>query len=139
MTKTLDMRLIRYLNLFYKITKIKSNHCFEYNNTILFAVPRPLIMRALGENNSNLEKLNGITGRRIKIIAVPNGKEDIENFVSMITKPVRFKGVEIKGDEVIINAPSQSKASLIGKNKVRLSEMENILGQYFGIKKVLIR
>ena len=139
MIKVLDMKFIRYINLFHKITRIKCTHCFEYNNTILFAVPRHFVMKAIGKNNQNLEKLSRVIGKRIKIIAIPHGKEDMENFISMITKPVRFKGIDIRGEDVIINAGSQSKASLIGRGRVRLNEMQNILGQYFGIKKVLIR
>ncbi len=139
MIKILDMKFMRYVNLFNKITGLRCNHCFEYNNSIIFAVPRKFIVKAIGANNKNLEKLNRLIGKKIKIIAIPNGNEDIEGFVTIITKPVRFRGIEIRNDEVIINAGPQSKASLIGRNKVRLSEMENILGQYFGIKKVLIR
>jgi len=139
MIKILDMRSIRYSNLFYRITKVRCNHCFEYNNCIVFAVPRNLISKSIGLNNKNLENLNNIIGKRIKIVAIPNGIEDIENFVSIITRPVRFKAIEIKENEAIITAGNHSKASLIGKNKSRLMEMENILGQYFGIKKVLIK
>jgi len=139
MIKVLDMKFIRYVNLFEKVTGIRTNHCFEYNNTIVFAVPRNFVMRAIGRNNENLEKLNNIIFKKIKIVAVPNGREDIENFVSVITKPVRFKGIEIINDEAIITAGSQSKASLIGREKVRLNEMENVLEQYFGIKKVRIK
>ena len=139
MIKVLDMRFIRYANLFGKVTGIRTNHCFEYNNTIVFAVPREFVMRSIGRNNENLERLNNLIGKKIKIVAVPNGREDIENFVSVITKPVRFKGIEIISDEAIISAGSQSKASLIGREKIRLNEMENVLGQYFGIKKVRIK
>jgi len=139
MVKVLDMRFIRYANLFNKITKIRTKHCFEYNNTIIFAVPRRFVMQAIGRNNSNLERLNNITNKKIKIVAIPNGREDIGNFVSIITRPVKFKGIEIRDNEAIITAGSQSKASLIGKGKSRLEEMENILGQYFGIKKVRIK
>ena len=46
---------------------------------------------------------------------------------------------EIKDNEAVINANTQSKAALIGKNKVRLEEMQNILEQYFGIRKVRIK
>jgi len=139
MVKVLDMQFIRYANIFENVTRIKTNHCFEYNNTILFVVPRNLVPRAIGENNRNLEKLGNIIGKKIRIVAIPKGKEDIESFVSMITKPVRFKSIEIKDDEATINANSQNKASLIGRERARLSEMENILGQYFGIKKVRIK
>ncbi len=139
MIKVLDMRFIRYANIFYNVTRIKTKNCFEYNNTILFVVPRNLVMTAIGPNSRNLEKLSRIIGKKIKIVACPKGIEDLESFVSIITRPVKFKGIEIRGDEIIINANMQSKASLIGRGKIRLQEMENILGQYFGIRKIFIR
>jgi len=139
MVKVLDMKLIRYANLFNNVTRIRTNHCFIYNNTIVFAVPRELVTRAIGPNNRNLRRLSEITNMRIKIVAVPSGKEGIEHFVSVITYPVKFKGIEIKGNEAIISAGSQSKASLIGRGKVRLNEMQDILEQYFGIRKLRIK
>lgn len=139
MVKVLDMQFIRYANLFENVTRIKTNHCFEYNNTIIFVVPRKLVMRAMGANNRNLEQLGYLISKKIKVIAIPNGKEDLENFVSMITKPIRFKSIEIRDNEAVITANSQSKASLIGRDRVRLTEMENILEQYFGVKKVRVK
>ncbi len=138
-TKVLDMQFIRYANLFYNVTKIRTNHCFEYNHAIVFVVPRHLVMKSIGMNNINLERLSSIIGKKIKIVAIPNGINDIKNFVSVITKPVRFNSIEVLGDEVVINAGNQSKASLIGRDKARLLEMQNILEQYFGIKKVRVK
>ena len=139
MIKTLNMQHIRYANLFNQVTRIRTNHCFEYNNAIVFAVPRKLVSRAIGPDNSNLKRLNQVLGKKVKIVAIPLGREDITNFVSVITYPVRFKAIEIKEDEAIINASNQSKAALIGRNRVRLNEMTNVLGQYFGIKKVMVK
>jgi NusA-like KH domain protein len=139
MVKILDMQFIRYANLFENVTRIKTNHCFEYNNTIIFVVPRKLVMRAMGINNKNIDQLSYLISKKIKIIAIPNGKEDLESFVSMITRPVRFKSIEIRDNEAIITANTQSKASLIGRERVRLEEMENILEQYFGVKKVRVK
>lgn len=139
MTKFLDMRFIRYANLFSRITKIRTNHCFEYNNTIVFAVPRKFVAKAIGVKNKNLEVLSKIMGKRVKIVAIPHGKEDIENFVTIIIKPIQFKAIEIKDNEAIISANRQNKAALIGRDKVRLKQMENILEQYFGIKNVRIK
>ena len=139
MIKVLDMQFIRYANLFSQITRVRTNHCFEYNNMIVFVVPKKLVARSIGPNNINLEKLSSIIGKRIKIVAVPNGKEDLESFVSILVKPIRIKGIEVRDGEAVINSNPQSKASLIGKGKARISEMENILGQYFGIRKVRIK
>ena len=133
------MQLIRYANVFNRVTRIRSNHCFPYNNAIVFAVPRVLVVKAIGLDNKNLKILSEILKRKIKIVAIPNGKDDIENFVSVITNPVRFKGIEIRNGEAIISASPQSRASLIGRGKIRLEEMQDILEQYFGIKKLRIK
>jgi transcription antitermination factor NusA-like protein len=139
MIKVLDMRFIRYVNLFNKITRIRTKHCFEYNNIIIFVIPRRFVINALGQNNINITKLSQLIGKKVRIIGGPNGKEDLRSFVSSIIRPVKFKSIEIKDEEVIINAGTPSKASLIGKDKLRLFEMENILEQYFGTKKLRIK
>ena len=138
MVKTLDMQFIRYANIFERVTGIRTKHCFCYNSTILFVVPRHLVARAIGLNNDNLRRMSEILKKRIRIIPAPEGVDSIENFVSVIVHPVRFKAIEVKNNEAIINAGSQSKAVLIGRFKKRLEEMQDILNQYFGIKNLTI-
>lgn len=138
MARTLDMKFIRYLNLFEKITKIRTQHCFSYNLAIVFLVPQQLIARAVGEKGTNIKKLSEILERKVKVIAIPSGIENIKKFVLDIIYPMKFKSLEIKDGCVVISAGMQSKAALIGRNKTRLSEMKNILAQYFGIKDVRI-
>ena len=137
MERTLDMKFIRYLNLFEKITKVRTQHCFSYNSTIIFLVPVQRIARAIGESGSNIKKLSQIFERKVKIITIPT-RENIRKFILDIVYPVKFKGMEIKDNLLIITAGMQSKAALIGRNKIRLFEMKEILGQYFGIKDVRI-
>ncbi len=139
MVKVLDMQFIRYANLFNRVTHLTTNHCFEYNHTVIFVVPRNLVMRAIGPNNINLRNLSEVIGKKIKIIATPKGIEDLNSFASIITYPIKFKSIDVRDGEAIINANMQSKASLIGREKARLLEMENILGQYFGIRKVRVK
>ena len=139
MIKTLDFQFIRYANLFNRVTRLRAKHCFIYNNMIVFTVPRFLVAKAIGQDNINLKRLNEITGKRVKIVAIPYGREDIENFVSVIVYPVKFRAIQIKDDDAIITASLQNKASLIGRDKVRLNEMQNILSQYFGIRKLMIK
>ena len=131
MVKTLDMQFIRYANLFNKVTRIRTTHCFQYNNMIVFAVPRSFVGMAIGQDNSNLKRLSEIIKKKIKIVAIPNGKEDIENFVSVIVSPVKFNELEVTGDEIILTAGSHSKAALIGRNKRRLLEMQGIVRDFF--------
>jgi transcription antitermination factor NusA-like protein len=138
MTKTLGMQYIQYMNFFNKCVGVRSKHCFSYNGTLIFVVMPKFVRQAVGENGNNIRMLSLRLRKRVKIIGAPNGVEEIERFISSIVYPIKFKKATIEGDELIINAPPQSRAALIGRNKFRLEELENILGEYFGVKKLKI-
>ena len=131
MIKTIEMQDMRYLNLFEKITRINTRFCFKYNEAIVFCVPRPLISKAIGGGGRNIKQINEILKKRIKIIPSPRGIQDVKMFIGQIIKPVTFKDLEIKNNEIIVTAGKQSKAALIGRNKRRLLEMQKIVHDYF--------
>lgn len=130
MTTTLDMREIRYLNLFEKITGIRTRFCFEYNGTIIFCVPKKIFHKNNNKNWKNTKKLNEIIGKRIKIIELPEEIKDLEKFIKNIISPVTFNSIEIKDDTVIISG-GKNKAALIGREKRRFLEMQKIIKDFF--------
>ena len=132
MVNTIDMQDMRHLNLFGKITKIRTRFCFTYNDTIIFCVPKRLISKAVGEGGRNVKEMNRILGRKIKIIPDPEGINESREFIENIVSPVTFKGMEIRDNEILINAGSQNKAALIGRNKRRLIELQKIVKDFFG-------
>jgi NusA-like KH domain protein len=138
MSRIIDMKFIRYLNLFEKITRVRTQHCFFYNSIIIFLVPRAEMSRAIGESGKNIKKLSQILDKKVKIIPCPLGPEDIQKFIIDVVYPVKFKSIEIKEGVVTINAGMQSRAALIGRNKGRLNEMKEVLEQYFGAKDLKI-
>lgn len=131
MVDTLDMQDIRHLNLFSQITRINTRYCFDYNKTLIFCVPKNLINQALGEEGKNLRRMSEIIGKRIKIIPSPRGDQDIKFFVENVVKPLTFKSLEIKNDEVTLTAGVQNKAALIGRDKKRLMELQKVVKNYF--------
>ena len=131
MTSTFDMQDLRYLNLFAQITKVNTRYFFEYNNMLVFCVPRRLIKQALGQNAENLKKMSGIIGKRIRVVAHPNGVEDAREFIERVVSPLTFNDLEITTNEIIMNAGRMNKALLIGREKRRLIEMQNIIKYFF--------
>lgn len=143
MIKTLDMQFIRYMNLFGGVARVSAKHCFSYNNTLVFVVPRRAVQRAIGKDNENLRKLSGIVGKRIRVVPEPIGMKDLQYFVSILVSPVQFDKIEVQkiGEgkeaeaEAVISTPGmESKAMLIGRGRARETELKEILHQYFGIK-----
>lgn len=131
MVKTIDMQGMRYLNLFEKITKVRTRYFFPYNNMIVFCVPKILIPKALGKENSNLKKMSDILKKRIRIVAKPEEEGDIKKFVKAIINPVEFNELVTNNEEVIITAGNQNKAALLGRNKRRFLEMQKIVKEFF--------
>lgn len=126
------MQDMRYLNLFSKITRINTRYCIKYNEMLIFCVPKDYVMRAIGQDARNVKIISEILGKRVRIIPSPRGIFDAKPFIEHIVRPVTFKDLEIKGNEIILTAGSQSKAALIGRNKRRLIEMQKIVKDYFG-------
>lgn len=133
MASTINMEDMRHLNLFNQITKINTRYVINYNNNLIFAVPRNLIKKAVGENAKNLRRISEIVKKRIRVIPIPRGIEDAKLFIQNVVSPVEFKDLEITDGEIILNAGgTQNKASLIGRDKRRLIEMQKIVEDYFG-------
>lgn len=132
MVNTIDMQDMRYLNLFNKKTHIITRFCFKYNEVIVFSVPKKLVSKAIGEGGRNIRQMSEILRKRIKVVSTPNGIEDAKSFIESVVSPVTFKNLEIKENEIIITAGSQSKAALLGRNKRRLIELQKIVKNFFG-------
>lgn len=132
MNNILDMQDLRYLKLFSGVTRINTRYCFEYNNTIIFFVPKSLIRKALGEQGKNIKYIGEVLKRRIKVLPIPEGIEHAKKFIELLVSPVQFKEIEITPEDIIISAGMQSKAALIGRDKRRLAEMQKIIKGFFG-------
>jgi NusA-like KH domain protein len=131
MVRTIEMQDMRYLNLFERVTNIRTGFCFKYNETIIFCVPQAMISKAIGPEGKNVRRLHEILGKRIKVIASPRSEIDARKFIESIVSPVTFKEIDITDSEVILTAGSQNKAALIGRNKRRLIEMQKVIGDFF--------
>lgn len=131
MINSINMQDLRHLNLFRKITKLQTRYCFSYNDTLMFCVPKQSIPRALGKNGENLKKISDIIKKRVRIVPIPLGIENAEQFIQAVISPVSFKEMEITPDEIIVNAGSENKAALLGRNKRRLNEMKKIVKDFF--------
>jgi len=130
----IDMKLMRYINLLDRISRVKTRKCFVYNNIIVFAVPKMMISQAIGPGAVNVRRIQEQLGKKVKIVAEPTGIEDAEEFTREIVSPIKFKSLELKDGFFILTAGSSSKAALIGRNKRRFDELRQTLMDNFGVE-----
>jgi NusA-like KH domain protein len=132
MGRTIDMQFMRYLNLFNKITKVRTKHCFSYNNNLIFVVNPKLVSKAIGEGGRNVKKLSRIIKKKIKIIPKPKNenKKEMEKLISKIVSPLEFSNLEIK-NQIELKANRHNKAALIGRGRKREEELGRITKEFF--------
>jgi len=125
---------MRYMNILDNVAHVRATKCFIYNNTIYFAVSPKLFSIALGNGNRNVSFISQKLGKRVRIIR--DVKEDVDSvskFIESIISPVSFVSVEVHDNMFVLTAGSRDRAAtLIGRNKVRLMELSNVLESYFG-------
>ena len=142
------MQLMRYINLFDRVTRVPTTKCFVYNNQIIFAVPKAQVSMAIGRDAVNVRKLNSILRRKIRVVAMPmrdffpghgdKSDDGIGKFVEAVVSPIEFNKIEVKENSVVINAGRQSKAALIGRGRQREKELSEVLKNFFNIAKLRI-
>ncbi len=140
MAGTIDMQLMRYINLFARTTGVQTMRVFVYNNQIIFAVPRMKVSLAIGKGAVNVRRLNEILRRKIRVVAMPSvdSVDGIGKFVKDVVAPIEFNKIDVKDDSVVITAGLQSKAALIGRGRQREKELSEVLKNFFGIEKFRI-
>ena len=131
---TIDMQTMRYINLLDRASSVKTSKCFSYNNTIMFAVPKAMLPRALGPDALNVRRMQDELGKRVRIVPEPRGIEDLAEFVSKIIAPVGFKSVEVINNVAVLTAGGQHKAALIGRNRRRYDELQTIIKDVFNLE-----
>ncbi len=138
MAKTIDMQFMRYINLFEKFSGVSTSDCFVYNNTLFFGVPKAKLSRARGMKGQNVRNISEVLRRRVAIIEMPSGKKEIKKFILDLISPIEVNNIEVGEKDVNIYAAMQSRAMLIGRDRIREKELLEILNKSFGIEKVKI-
>ncbi len=136
----IDMQLMRYINLFARTTKVSTTKVFSYNNQIIFCVPKNKVSLAIGKGACNIKRMSETLRKKIRVVIMPavDDEEGIKKFIEDVVAPIEIGGVELKGDSVVVNGGRQSKAALIGRNRVREKELGDVLKDFFGISKLRI-
>jgi NusA-like KH domain protein len=137
MSNMIDMQIMRYINLFERISRVSTTNCFVYNNTIIFAVPKRLVSQAIGKNAENVKKIFEILRKKARVIEERN-IDQLDKFISDVIEPSSFNKIELKNGELTLSANRQNKAALIGRNRQREQELEDILKKFYNIQKLKI-
>ncbi len=141
------MQFMRYINLFERISQIATNDCFVYNNTIYFAVKPAFMSKAVGKNGANVREISETLRKRVRVISMPaiekfdagsleEKNKILKNFILEVVSPIDFTTLDYTDNIVSISGSREQKAMMIGRDRSKQIELQEVLSRTFGVKEL---
>ncbi len=121
---------IQYINLFERLTRANVKACF-INAQLIFIVEQGYMSKAIGKNGINVKKFENLVNKKIKIVEY---SKDPVIFVKNLIFPLKIKEAVLNNDLIEIQADTNTKALLIGRNSQNLAHLNDIIKNYFNYK-----
>ncbi len=135
MRQKYDVELIKLMSLFEKITRAGLKDCFYSKEKLLFVVDHGDMGKALGKKKANIDKLEKVLNRKIKIVEF---NPDIKTFIKNLMYPLRILEIEEQDGVYTIKGPdTKTKGLMIGARAQNLRNFEEITQKYFNDVKEL--
>ncbi|USN45600.1 MAG: NusA-like transcription termination signal-binding factor [Candidatus Woesearchaeota archaeon] len=136
MTTKYDTEMIQIMALFERVTKSKLKDCFYYRERLTFVTEPGELKKALGKNNVNVEKLEKLTAKKVKIAEFSTDKL---TFIRNVLYPLRVVSMEEEEEVVVIKGPdAKTKGLMIGAKAKNLRRLEEVVQKYFPLKEIKV-
>lgn len=136
MNFSLDSENIAALQEFEKVTRTNCKDTFKYKDRRVFIVAQGGILKALGKNNSNIEKLEKKFGSKVKLVEF---NDDVCKFIVNFLKPLKISSIELKDDIIFIEGnDNKTQGLIIGAKAQNLRNLEEIIRKYFPITEIKV-
>ena len=123
-----DVETIKLISLFEKITRARVRDLFVQHMPI-FIVQQGDIRQALGRNNMNLNRLEKLLKKKIKIIEY---SDSLLQFVLNVIAPIKVADIKEEDNTVIITPKdTKTRGYLIGRAGSSLRNYEQIVKRYY--------
>ncbi len=127
---------IKLISLFEKITRANVKDLFFHNDQPIFVVSEGELRKALGRENFNLKKIEGLLKKRIKIIEYSSS---LLQFVLNVIAPIKVADIKEEGSKVIlVSKDTKTRGYLIGRAAETLRSNEKIVKKYYPIEEIRV-
>ena len=124
-----DITDMKTISLFESLTRTTVKGFFPAENETVFIVDQGDIGKAIGKNGCNIQKLNNMMKKRIKVVEY---NPDPLVFTANLCQPNKLSETTIEGDTITVTgATTKDKGRLIGRNSANQQRYEQILRNYF--------
>ena len=135
--RKVDMESLRLISLFEKVTRSRVKDVVTYKEKLTFIVEDGQLWQALGKDRVNLEKLERLLNRKVKIVS---HNPDMLQFIVNLIHPLRVVDIQEDGDNVVTikGADTKTKGLMIGARAQNLRATEEIVRMYFDCHEIKV-
>lgn len=132
----LTLETIQTINLFEQLSGAQIKDCIREDDSIIFIVEEGNIKKALGKDNANLRRIEGILKKKVRLIAF---SADVVKFINNLLYPLKVDKIEKKEDTVEIHIKdSRIKGKVYGRGRENLYWIQDLVKKYHNIKEIKI-
>lgn len=130
-----DVEAIKLISLFEKITRARVKDLF-IGDTPVFVVVEGDLRKALGKNNTNLQKIERLLKKRVKVVEFSSSRLQ---FVLNVIAPIRVADITQENNTVVLKSKdTKSRGYLIGRAGSTLRHFEKIVKTYYDIDEIKV-
>ena len=129
--KSINKETIQKINLFENITKSKVKDILDEDKLIVI-VESGELKKALGKNNVNLNRIERLFRKKLRIIEYDN---DPVKFIKHYTYPLKIDEITLSNNILEIKVVDRiTKGLLIGSDGRNLNKLSSLVKDYFNLE-----
>lgn len=130
-----DSDSMKLITLFESMTGAKVRDCIA-DEKLIFIVEENEMGKAIGRNGVNIKRMENALKKKIKLVEFSS---DVLQFVRNMAYPIELLSIEQHDDVVIIHGKdTAAKAMLIGRDRININHLSDIVKRYFDIKEIRV-
>ena len=127
---------IQLVSVFEKLTHCSVRHVCMFKDMQTFVVNEGEMGKALGKKGENVQKLEKLLGKKIKIVEY---SPDVLKFVANLILPNKVQNIVQEEDLIILSSDDvKTKGLIIGAKAQNLRQYEVITQKFFPIREIRV-
>lgn len=136
MKKLYDAELMKSIALLENLGKVKIKDLFQYNGMLCCIVDKKDVSLLIGAGGRKIKNIQSMFNKRIKVVGY---SDDIKEFVKDFIYPMKVDEIKHEEKNLILKCDDRkTKGLLIGRGKIGLTNLHDVVSRYFKIENIKI-
>lgn len=136
MKRLYNAELIKCITLIENVGKVRIKDLFQYNGMLCCIVDKKDVSTLVGAGGRKIRNIQNMFNKKIKVVGY---SDDIKEFVKDFIYPIKVDDVEGDNKNLILRCKDRkTKGLLIGRGKIGLTNLQDVVSRYFKIEGIKV-